>query len=387
MQQKPLLIRNVKPIGFGDGGAQGATDILIGADGLIAAAGENPAAPPDAKIIDGGGAFLSPGWIDLHAHVWHGGTDISIRPEQCGLARGVATIIDAGSAGEANFHGLREFIIAPARERILAFLNIGSIGLVAGNRVSELIDIRSIDIDRTLACIEKNRDVIVGIKVRASHVILGSWGITPVKIAKKVAKMAGLPVMAHVGEPPPLLEEVLEVLTPGDVVTHCFHGKAGGSIGDGEDIFAEAERCVAAGIRFDIGHGAASFSFKVAREAIGRGLFPFSISTDAHIRSLDGAVQDLATTMAKLMALGMSLEQIVGAVTRAPAEVIGLRDRQTLAVGGRAEFTLFDIVDSELAVVDSTGHGMTVKQIIEPRFAVIGAEAIAASRHAARKIG
>ena len=132
--------------------------------------------PEGTRKIASAAPSVSPGWVDLHAHVWYGGTDISIRPALCGVERGVTTIVDAGSAGEANFHGFREFVIEPARERIKAFLNIGSIGLVACNRVSELIDIRSIDIDRTLACVEANRDVIVGIKVRASHVILGSWG-------------------------------------------------------------------------------------------------------------------------------------------------------------------------------------------------------------------
>ena len=145
-------------------------------------------------------------------------------------------------------------------ETILAFLNIGSIGLVACNRVSELIDMRSIDIDRTLACIEANRDVIRGIKVRASDVIVGAWGITPAKIAKRVAEIAGLPLMVHVGEPPPLLDEVFDILDPGDIVTHCFNGKRGGidprhdgAVGAG----AAARRPRACGI--DVGHGPASF--------------------------------------------------------------------------------------------------------------------------------
>ena len=176
----------------------------------------------------------------------------------------MTTIVDAGSAGEANFHGFREYIIEPARERIKAFLNIGSIGLVACNRVSELIDMRSIDIDRTIACVEANRDIIVGIKVRASGVIVGSWGITPVKIAKKVAKILKLPLMVHVGEPPPLFDEVLEILGPGDVVTHCFNGKAAANIMEDEDLFLLAERCARDGVRLDVGHGGASFSFKVA---------------------------------------------------------------------------------------------------------------------------
>src|SRR5918995_1986006 len=271
----PLLLAGARPIAFGSGIPQGTVDILVGDDGHIREVGPALAAPPDARRIEAAGLFVSPGWVDLHAHVWHGGTDISIRPSLCGIERGVTTIVDAGSAGEANFHGFREFVIDPARERIRAFLNIGSIGLVACNRVSELIDIRSIDIDRTIACVEANRDVIVGIKVRASHVILGSWGMTPVKVAKKVAKILKLPLMVHVGEPPPLVDEVFEILTPGDVVTHFFNGKAGGSIIEDDDLFGLAERCAREGIRLDVGHGGASFSFKVAEVAIARGLLPF----------------------------------------------------------------------------------------------------------------
>src|SRR5918995_5006221 len=271
----PLLLSDVRPVAFRWGQPSGSVDILIDATGAIEAVARGLRPPAGAQTVEGKGAFVSPGWTDLHAHVWHGGTDISIRPSVCGLERGVTTIVDAGSAGEANFHGFREFVIEPARERIRAFLNIRSIGLVACNRVSELIDIRSIDIDRTIACVEQNRDVIVGIKVRASHVILGSWGITPVKVAKKVAKILKLPLMVHVGEPPPLFDEVLEILTPGDIVTHCFNGKAGGSIIEDEDLFGLAERCAREGIRLDVGHGGASFSFKVAEVAIARGLLPF----------------------------------------------------------------------------------------------------------------
>ncbi len=377
----PLFLSGVKPVAFGAGAPQGQVDVLIGGDGLIQTVGRSLDVPADAQRIDTRGSFLSPGWTDLHAHVWHGGTDISIRPSLCGVERGVTTIVDAGSAGEANFHGFREFIIEPARERIRAFLNIGSIGLVACNRVSELIDIRSIDIDRTIACVEQNRDVIVGIKVRASHVILGSWGITPVKVAKKVAKILKLPLMVHVGEPPPLFDEVLEILTPGDVVTHCFNGKAGGSIIEDEDLFALTERCASEGIRLDVGHGGASFSFKVAEAAIARGLMPFSISTDLHMRSLDSPVWDLGTTMSKLLAVGMPFEAVIEAATLAPMSVIGLPTQDRLAPGTRAEFTVFDLVDGDLRITDSMGAPAHLRQLITPRWTILGQEAVEASSY------
>ena len=377
----PVLIRQVKPVAFGVDAPAETIDILVDGRGRISALGPNLDASGSVRRVEGHGAWISPGWIDLHAHVWHGGTDISVRPQLCGMERGVTTIVDAGSAGEANFPGFREYIIEPSRERIKAFLNLGSIGLVACNRVSELSDIRSIDIDRIIACYQENREHIVGLKVRASHMITGSWGVTPVKLGKKIAKILKVPMMVHVGEPPALYDEVLEILGPGDIVTHCFNGKAGSSIIEDEDLFELAERCAGEGIRLDIGHGGASFSFRVAEVAIARGLLPFSISTDVHLRSMNQSVWDLGTTMSKLLSVGMPFEKVVEAVTQAPASVIRLPMDNLLSVGARAEFTLFDLVDSELRVFDSLGAEAHLNRLFEPRYAVMGAEVVAANRY------
>ncbi|MGO7214154.1 amidohydrolase/deacetylase family metallohydrolase [Rhizobium ruizarguesonis] len=382
--KKPLLLTNVKPMAFDAGTQEGAIDILVNADGRIAEIGPSLTVSQDVARIDGKGAFISPGWVDLHVHIWHGGTDISIRPSECGVERGVTTLVDAGSAGEANFHGFREYIIEPSRERIKAFLNLGSIGLVACNRVAELRDIRDIDLDRILEVYAENSEHIVGIKVRASHVITGSWGVTPVKLGKKIAKILKVPMMVHVGEPPALYDEVLEILGPGDVVTHCFNGKAGSSIMEDEDLFALAERCASEGIRLDIGHGGASFSFKVAEAAIARGLLPYSISTDLHGHSMNFPVWDLATTMSKLLSVGMPFDKVVEAVTHAPASVIKLSMEDRLSVGSQAEFTIFDLVDSDLEATDSNGDVAVLNKLFEPRYAVMGADAFAASRYVPR---
>ncbi|HEV7717914.1 MAG TPA: amidohydrolase/deacetylase family metallohydrolase [Arsenicitalea sp.] len=376
-----LLIRNFRPIGFGQAGLAPALDVLIGKDGRIADLGIALAVGDEVKIIDAKGSYLSPGWTDLHAHVWHGGTDISIRPEAGGAPRGVTTIVDAGSAGEANFHGLREFIIEPARENIFAFLNMGSIGLVACNRVSELQDMRSIDIDRTIAVVEANRDVIVGIKVRASAVITGGWDMAPVKLAKKLGRVLKLPLMVHVGEPPPLYDDVIAVLGAGDIVTHCFNGKAGGSILEDEDLYQLVEQAADRGVILDVGHGGASFSFDVARAALSRGLKPQTISTDLHLRSIDGSVWDLATTMSKLLSLGMGFEDVIVASSTAPKRAINRPADNLLEKGKPAEFTIFDLVDEPITVKDSQGAVSELKQMFEPRFAILGAEAVPAHRH------
>ena len=365
-QAQNLLIKGAKPIGFAQAGLPPVLDVLVAADGAILDVGANIAAD-NANLVEAKGAFISPGWTDLHAHVWYGGTDISIRPEQGGAARGVTTIVDAGSAGEANFRGLREFIIEPARENIYAFLNLGSIGLVACNRVSELQDMRSIDIDRTIAVIKANRDVIVGLKVRASAVISGGWDLVPLKLAKKLSRVLDLPVMVHVGEPPPLYDDVLGLLTEGDIVTHCFNGKQGGSIIEDDDLYKLAEDAAKRGIILDVGHGGASFSFDVGKAALERGLKPNTISTDLHNRSLDTSVWDLATTMSKLLSLGMGMEDVIVASSTAPKRAIGKPADNLLVKGKPAEFTLFDLVDGDLVVTDSQGAKSTLHQTFEPR--------------------
>ena len=370
-----LTLTNFRLIGF-DGTE--ADTIHVGDDGLIA-----DTSPSGAEVIDCKGAYLSPGWADLHVHVWHGGTDISVRASQAGRPTGVTAMADAGSAGEANFHGLREYVIEPQSETIRAFLNIGSIGLVACNRVSELIDMRSIDIDRTLAVIEANRDVICGIKVRASGVIVGTWGITPAKIAKRVAEVAGLPLMVHIGEPPPLIDEIFDILTPGDVVTHCFNGKKAGSIVDTPQVYAKARALADAGVLMDIGHGVASFDFATARRAMEDGLTPFSISTDLHLRNIGGPVHDMATTLSKMLALGLPLEECVHAVAGRPRGFLGLSGGDGLSPGMRADFTVFDVVDAALDAVDSQGNHMTLDRLFEPRSTVLGASAQPAGRRIA----
>jgi len=373
-----LILRNVKPVGFDK--AEDRSEIFIDADGRVAAE-----APNGAEVRDCAGAYVSPGWADLHVHVWHGGTDISIRADEAGMKRGVTAMADAGSAGEASFHGLREYVIEKQRETVKAFVNIGSIGLVACNRVSELIDMRSIDVDRTLEVIEANRDVVCGIKVRASGVIVGAWGITPAKIAKRVAEIAKLPLMVHIGEPPPLLDEVLAILTPGDVVTHCFNGKKSGSIADTPQLMEMAKKLADNGVHMDIGHGAASYSFAVAKRAIGEGLKPFSISTDLHLRNIDGPVHDLATTVSKVHAAGLSFEECIEAVAASPRGFLGLSGREGLAVGKKADFTVFDVVAADEEVTDSLGDRMHIRRLFEPRLAVCGTLAVDASRALAGK--
>jgi len=369
----PLLIRHIHPLHYGAFSSD-PTDVLVGADGTIQEVAPGLTAPSPVTELDGNGAFLTEGWVDLHTHIYHGATDLSLLPEQIGLKTGVTTLVDCGSAGEANFEGFRKYIAESANERIFAFLNLGSIGLVACNRISEFaLGYRSVDLDRALEVIESNRDLIRGIKVRASQVITGDLGIECVRLAKKLSRIAKLPLVVHVGEPPPLLDDILPLLQSGDVVTHAFNGKIGGNLQEDARTFSLMHEAQQRGVWLDVGHGSASFSFEVAAYALEQGLTPDVISTDLHHHSYPGPVYDLPTTLSKLLALGMPLENVIECVTSTPRKVLSeAAGGDWLVPGKLADFTVFGLESVELEAGDSHGSKLRLRKFVLPQFAVLG---------------
>ena len=380
-----VLLRGGQAMHLGGVPNKTAVDIGIGEDGRITLAGRWQGQPRFDDVIDLRGAWLSPAWIDLHVHCYYGGTWLSLRPERVGPATGVGLAVDCGSAGEANFPGLREFIIAPAPFPILAYLNISTIGLVAANRVSELIGDPVLDPERTARVAEAHRDLIKGIKVRASNQVVREWGMTPVRVAKALARAVRLPLVVHIGEAPPTLDEILDILEPGDVITHCFTGRITTSILRHEPYFRRFETMAAAGVILDLGHGQGSFHYPTARRAVERGLLPTTISTDLHIGNVYGPVWDLATTMSKMTMLGMSIEDVVERVTAAPARFLGLEEWGRAGIGAPARFTAFEVEDGEETLPDSYGNVEAIRRLFEPRYTVVGAAVTPAARNTARE--
>ena len=367
-----MIIRKVTPLNSPSTASQ-PIDLEI-EDGKITRLGAQLDNPKGLKEYAFENALISKGWVDLHVHVYFGATDISIRPEQAGLETGVTTLVDCGSAGEANFVGFSEFIAKQAKERLFAFLNIGSIGLVACNRISELsLGFRSVNVERTLKTIENYPDLIRGIKCRASQVITGDLGAEAVRVARKVARVAGLPLIVHVGEPPPLLEDVLDLLEEGDVVTHAFHGKPGGNLMEDQRSLAAVHEARARGVLLDVGHGAASFSFKVMRFARDQGIETDLISTDLHRNSIKGPAYDLPTTLSKLLNLGMPLDQVIAAGSTRPSSFLDPTEGEDwLKVGQNADLTVFRVDEANISVEDSLGDHLTLTKLIHPLLAVQG---------------
>ncbi len=341
-------------------------DILI-ESGRIAAVGPDVVPAGVADVIDASGLLVVPGLIDLHVHVYPGVADLSVEADRACLGRGVTTVVDGGSAGANTFAGFRKIAAEPSRCRVLAFLNIGATGQI-DTHLGELHDLRFVDPGRAIAVAEANRDLIVGFKVRVSETLSGSNGIAGLERALEAGEATSLPVMVHIGGTPFGLDEVVDRLRPGDVVTHSFTGWRPGTIlGDDGRVVAAAREARARGVRFDVGHGGGSFSWSVAEAALANGFPPDSISTDLHRFNIAGPVRDLATTMSKFLILGLSLDDVIAMVTTAPAATLGMSDRiGTLAVGSEADVTILRLEEGRFDLVDSAGEVRKARQRLAP---------------------
>ncbi|MFC7531272.1 amidohydrolase family protein [Actinoplanes sp. GCM10030250] len=308
-------------------------------DGLIAAVG--PELPRDARqVIDVPGRLVTPGLIDLHTHVGPGYWGID--PDPIAWCSGVTTWVDAGSAGAFTLSGLRR-VAAESAVRVPALLNISALGLAG--RTGENRDLANCDTALAIDTIQANRDLIRGIKVRIDIESVGANGVEPLRRGIAAAETCGVPVMVHIGAPPPALDEVLDLLRPGDIVTHCASGIAAPL---GPAVHAASAR----GVLLDLGHGSGGFAFDVLEAQLDAGLRPYTISTDLHARSVHGPVFDLPTTMAKLLAVGLPLSDVVAAVTEHPARALGLPGG-TLTVGAPADLAIFDVRAEHFPVVDA----------------------------------
>jgi len=364
-QGENILLKGAVPIGFTNMREIGVdpVDIMIDSNGTITKIGNNLSVSERDRYLDLKGCYISPGWIDLHTHIYEGVCDIAIDPDLIGPRTGVAMLVDAGSSGEANFRGLRKFVIEPRAYPIKAFLNIGTIGCTAANRVSEIGSSECIDLLRSRDCVEENRDLIKGIKVRASKSILKGMGNQPVVIAKRLAEEMGLPLMVHIGEPPIYLEDLVhDILEAGDIITHIYHGKVGTSLlGNAEKVLNLYQTAVDKGILLDVGHGAASFSCEAARRAIAKGLKPYTISTDLHSLNYRGPVWSLAAVMSKMLAVGLRIPEVISMVTSHPATILAETGWNVIEGGHKAMLTCFSIKEGSFTFIDSAAVSDTTE--------------------------
>ena len=342
--------------------------------GKVAAIGNGLAKDASTDVRDVTGRIVTPGLIDLHTHVYWGGTSLGIDAEEFCRTSGVTTAIDTGSAGPGNFAGFRSHVIERSEVRILAFLHVSFAGIYGFDHnvhVGESEDVRLMAPVEAVEVANANRDVIVGTKIRVGRHSSGSQGITPLEYARQVADETGLPLMAHIDEPPPSYEDVLARLNPGDILTHCFRPFPNAPSTAQGTIKPAVREARERGVLFDIGHGMGSFSFKTARAMLANGFAPDTISSDIHKLCIDGPAFDQVTTMSKFLCMGMDLGEVIRCSTENAADALKRPELGTLKPGSAGDATILNVDDGEYDYVDVLGEHLEGDRKINARGTVI----------------
>ena len=326
--------------------------------GRIAALEPSIAPERAAQTIDANGMLVLPGLVDLHAHVYPQGSAIGLPADELVPFTATTTYVSAGDAGANNFSALRHFIVAQTRSRIFAFLHISNIGL-AGFPVGEMLNLDYADVDLAARTVAENRDLVLGLKVRVSKSVVGSNGLAPLERAIAAAQRAGggARVMCHIGDAPGELAALLDLLRPGDILTHAYSGLGNNVVRDGRllDAALAAKR---RGVIIDVGHGGGSFDYTVATPAIEQGLVPDTISSDIHAVSGNTPGRPyLPWVMSKFLNLDFTLEQVVAMATVNPARVIARVDKLgTLQSGAPADVAILQLKEESVSFVDTRGN-------------------------------
>jgi dihydroorotase len=351
------------------------TDIAF-SDGKVARIGPGLKADANTDVRSASGAIVTPGLIDLHTHVYWGGTSLGIDAEEFCRRSGVTTAVDTGSAGPGNFAGFRKHVIERSEVRILAYLHVSFAGIYAFSprvMVGESEEIRLMAPIDAAEVANDNRDIIVGIKVRVGARASGRSGTAPLDIALQVAEEVGVPLMAHIDDPPPSYEEVIARLRPGDILTHAFRpfpNSPATAQGTVKRAVIEA-RC--RGVLFDIGHGKGSFAFKTARAMLANGFLPDTISSDVHALCINGPAFDQVTTMSKFLCLGMPLADVIAASTANAAFALKRPELGSLRPGSVGDATILSVKDGRFDYVDVVGeHLMGDRRIASEGVVIAG---------------
>ena len=332
-------------------------DILV-ADGKVARMAPDVEAPPDVRILDASGLLVTPGLVDCHVHAFRWGHLISLDVDPVSSQSGVTTFVDGGSAGALHFMAFRRFVIDHVRSNLYALLNVSAVGQTVdglkGVDAWENDDLRFLHLDSAVETVEKNRDLVVGIKVRI-HTGLAS--LLPMAAARALADVVGLPLVVHTMKAPPVFRDLLPYLKAGDVVTHMYHPGPGCLVDRRGTIAPEYVEARKRGVLFDTGTARFHTCHPVARAAIAEGFAPDTISTDLCLTNYQHITIDMPTTLTKFMALGLSLEQVLQRATIEPARSLPAeRGHGRLAEGVAADIALFEIESGDFTYEDFFGN-------------------------------
>ncbi len=341
--------------------------------GLVAAVGDASggdtsfgAALSGARTVDCSGAYVVPGLVDAHSHVFRYVSKVGAPVDEAHLARGVVAVCDAGTAGASTFAAFRELVVEPSRTRVLSMLNVSVLGLI-DFRFGELLNPRTLVAEDAVKTAKENADVVRGFKIRMSTDVVGEdpdGALALLDAAIAVGEEAGLPLMVHIGETPISLDRIVERLRPGDIVAHCYTGKEENVLDGRGAVRHSVLEARSRGVLFESAHGKSNFSYAVAGPAIEQGFLPDVVCSDTSYRNWNGPVFDLVTSMSKLVALGMTFDEVLSRTTVAPAQLLGLAGDGygRLEVGGPAHVTVLRQLEAPEELPDAAGGSLAVRR-------------------------
>ena len=333
------------------------------------------------RTIDASGKLVTPGLIDLHCHVYPYGSAIGIPADELVEHQCTTTVVSAGDAGVNNLAALRRYVVAQTRARMYAFVHIANNGLSAFP-VAELYNIDNAQVESCAMSLAENPDFLIGVKVRMSENVIFKHGIEPLKRAIQACEMCGWPakMMVHIGgvESTELMSAILDMLRPGDVLTHAYSG-APNIAGAFTNIVKDGKLLPAAlaaknrGVVFDVGHGGGSFDFTVLEPAMKQGCPPDTISSDIHVVSGNSpGMPYLPWVMSKFLTMGYTLEQVVTMTTTAPAKIINRAPKiGTLQIGAPGDVAIMQLVEGPVSFVDTRKNKRDGKMFLKPIQTVI----------------
>lgn len=341
-------------------------DIAV-TNGTISRIGPSLSKEEAARVIDAEGMIVTPGLIDFHVHCFRLVHRISIDPDELAPRAGTTTMVDAGSAGALNFDAFREFVLDKSKLNLFAFLNISIIGQCFEAQipgvpvVHEYDDLRLVHVEQTVKCLCENPDFLIGVKVRAHR---GLTNLTPIYAALEAAEEAGLPLMIHTSSPPPSVRQYMNLLRPGDIVTHLYHPSPGSLVDRHGKIRRDYLDARERGVLMETGFARWHTDFDVMRCAVGQGFWPDIIGTDVTTTNINDLVYDLPFTASKFLAVGMPLEDVLVAMTLTPARAMNRIELAQIREGGPADIAILKVLEEETLFQDYYGHSMKGKERI-----------------------
>jgi dihydroorotase len=324
--------------------------------GKIAAVGEGLDAGEARRVIEAKERLVTAGFVDIHVHTFASqGKPPSVSADPTCLAKGVTTILDAGTAAPSEFPLFYESDIRRDRVRTLALV-----------RMPDPWGPTPASVDETFRTIRQYDDVLVGVKFHHSQ------HYPSLVLAREAADFAGGLLMAEAYGPP--LPHLLEYLKPGDVLTHTFHPSFRTPLFDHRGkVLPAVWDAVERGVYLDVGHGSRGFGWRTMEQVLEQGLRPHTISTDLHEGCVDGPVFDMPTTMSKFLALGLSLDDVVEMSTVVPAKVLRREGEiGTLRPGSAADVTVSRLEDGEFEFLDVLHEARRGRMHIVPEVVIAG---------------